>query len=658
VLFNLRLLCNEAAFFFNFQSFFVMQKSKLIFLALIIIGAITSAYRAKPSPSIELQELFRAKLSEFETQLAGFKTQVGQQDFNQGDLQGEFLQLRLNFKELEPLLSYLSPQDFNDYLNGAPLPKVERNAPRLVVIEPKGLQILEEQIFASADEFDIKGVRKLTKELLFQYQQVQRSMQYVRISDRQVFEIMRLGLIRILSLGITGFDTPAGRTDMRESEASWLALGSLCEPYLAINTNQALSRNIKKLWQDGAQYLNSTSNFTDFNRADFIRLYLDPLYAKIYDLHMELGYEFAKEVYHGELAFNYEARSIFGQDFFNSAYFTGLLNTDQAAADLGKQLFFDPILSSNLKRSCASCHRPELAFTDGHSTSLAMDEKKHIKRNSPSLINAIYTEKFFYDLRADRMESQIDHVIFNPDEFANNYKTILQRLNTIPAYKEAFAQSFPEHNGQINRQSLAMALTAYLKELTAFNSPVDRYLRGEEQVISAQVKQGFNLFMGKANCGTCHFAPSFSGLVPPMFEESESEVLGLLQGPDQLVLDEDLGRYASGIPSYAAEFYRHSFKTVSVRNVKYTAPYFHHGGYATLAEVIEFYERGGGAGQGLDVQDQTLSSEPLGLSSSEKEALISFMEALSDTSNTSSLPTSLAKSTNPNLNFRKVGGEY
>ena len=635
-----------------------MQRSKLIFLALILIGVISSAYRAKPNPALELQKAFRTKLSEFETQLGGFKIQLGKQNFDQKDLQGEFLQLRLSFKELEPLLSYLSPQDFNDYLNGAPLPKVERNAPRLVVIEPKGLQILEEQIFASADEFDIQVVRKLTKELLFQYQQVQRSMQYLRLSDRQVFETMRLGLIRILSLGITGFDTPAGREDMRESEASWLALSSLCEPYLLINTNQALSQEIKKLWQDGAQYLKSAPNFKDFNRADFIRFYLNPLYGKLYDLHVVLGYEFAKEVYHGELAFNYEARSIFGQDFFNPAYFTGLLNTDQAMADLGKQLFFDPILSSNLKRSCASCHRPELAFTDGYPTSLAMDRKKHIKRNSPSLINAIYTEKFFYDLRADRMESQIEHVIFNPDEFANNYKTILQRLNTIPEYKEAFGRSFPIYNGEINRQTLSMAITAYFKGLTAFNSPVDRYLRGEEQVLSTQVKEGFNLFMGQANCGTCHFAPNFSGLVPPMFEESESEVLGLLKGPDILELDDDLGRYASGIPAHQAEFYKHSFKTVTVRNVKFTAPYFHNGSYATLAEVIEFYEQGGGAGRGLDVQGQTLSSESLGLSSAEKEALIRFMEALSDTSHTLSRPKALAKSTNPNFNAREVGGEY
>ena len=123
-----------------------MQKSKLIFLALILIGVISSAYRAKPNPALELQKVFRTKLSEFETQLGGFKTQLGKQNFDQEDLQGEFLQLRLSFKELEPLLSYLSPQDFNDYLNGAPLPKVERNAPRLVVIEPKGLQILEEQL--------------------------------------------------------------------------------------------------------------------------------------------------------------------------------------------------------------------------------------------------------------------------------------------------------------------------------------------------------------------------------------------------------------------------------------------------------------------------------------------------------------------------------
>ena len=177
-------------------------------------------------------------------------------------------------------------------------------------------------------------------------------------------------------------------------------------------------------------------------------------------------------------------------------------------------------------------------------------------------------------------------------------------------------------------------------------------------MLTAEVKKGFNLFMGKANCGTCHFAPNFSGLVPPLFDESESEVLGVRINADSLILDDDLGRYASGIPSYEAEFYKHSFKTLSVRNVKFSAPYFHNGGFTSLREVMDFYNNGGGAGRGLDVPYQTLSADSLNLNEDEINAIISFMEALSDTSNTQRKPVSLPEWEQEGLETRVLGGLY
>ena len=635
-----------------------MQRSKLFFISLILIAIFSSAYREKHSPAKSIQENFLVELKSFEADFAAFKTSAQQKEINQLALQKEFLQLRLHFKKIEALVSYLSPQDFNDYLNGAPLPKVERNAPRLIIVEAKGLQIMEEQLFASADEFDVGAIRKLTKDFHFQFQQIVRAFNYLKITDRQIFEAMRLGLIRIMSLGITGFDTPAGRENMAEARVAWQNLAEMSLAYTEICRDQLLVKRISQLWLEGEEFLNNSTSFADMNRLDFIRLYLEPLYARLYDLHLHLGYEFASEVFQGELAFNYQSRSIFSADFFNPTFFTGLKGEQKEAAALGKLLFFDPILSGNLRRSCASCHKPELAFSDGLATSLAMGEDSHIKRNAPSLLNAIYTERFFYDLRADRMESQIEHVIFNKDEFASNYKTIFKRLEAIPEYKERFDLSFPEYQGKINRQTLSKAITAYLSQLSSFNSPVDRYLRGEQQKLPAMVKRGFNLFMGKANCGTCHFAPSFSGLVPPLFEESESEVLGVLEGPDSLVLDDDFGRYASGLPNYEAPFYKHSFKTVSIRNVALSAPYFHNGKYNSLEEVMDFYNAGGGAGRGLDVPYQTLSSDSLKLSDEELKALISFMEALSDTSKIGEKPKKLPGSSESGLTQRTLGGEY
>ncbi len=634
-----------------------MQKPKFSILILILFAIFSSAYREKPNPAKAIQKNFLSEVQSFEAAFGVFKTKASQANWNQTDLQKQFLQIRIQFKSIEALTSYLQPQDFNDYLNGAPLPKVERNAPRLIILEPKGLQIMEEQLFACAEEFEIGNFRKLSNQFHFQLGQTTRSFQYLKITNRQVFEAMRLGLIRIMSLGITGFDTPAGRENMAESVAAWQSLREMSLAYTEVCSDKVLAARINKLWLEGEDFLSNVSSFAEMDRLNFIKLFVEPLYASLYDLHKHLAYEFAAEVYQGELAFNYHSRSIFSSNFFNPAFFTGIKEKKREAAELGRLLFFDPILSGNLDRSCASCHKPDLAFTDGLSTSLATGGESHIKRNAPSLLNAIYTERFFYDLRADRMESQIEHVIFNKDEFASNYKTIFKRLEAIPEYRERFALSFPEYQGQISRQTLSRALIAYLSDLNSFNSPIDRYLRGEEQALEPGVIKGFNLFMGKANCATCHFAPSFSGLVPPLFEESESEVLGVLEGPDSLVLDDDLGRYAAGVPNYEAPFYKNSFKTVSIRNVALSAPYFHNGSYHSLKEVMDFYNDGGGLGKGLDLPHQTLSADSLGLSEQEIDAIISFMEALSDTSKLGQQPKALPLGVNDSIQ-RKVGGFY
>jgi len=168
--------------------------------------------------------------------------------------------------------------------------------------------------------------------------------------------------------------------------------------------------------------------------------------------------------------------------------------------------------------------------------------------------------------------------------------------------------------------------------LQSFNSPFDEYVRGEKSDISAEVREGFNLFMGKAACGTCHFAPTFAGLVPPSFIHSESEILGVLKNPHADSLDADMGRNANGISNESAWIYDRSFKTTTVRNVELTAPYFHNGAYSSLNEVLDFYNEGGGEGKGLTVSNQTLSPDPLDLTDDEMNAIIAFMKSLTDNS--------------------------
>ena len=168
--------------------------------------------------------------------------------------------------------------------------------------------------------------------------------------------------------------------------------------------------------------------------------------------------------------------------------------------------------------------------------------------------------------------------------------------------------------------------------MTQLNSPVDQALRGNGGALTEQERRGFNVFVGKGKCATCHFIPLTNGTVPPGYREAEVEVLGT---PSRAVtanakIDPDLGRFRLT----RAEPHRYAFKTPSLRNVALTAPYMHNGVYPTLESVVDFYNRGGGAGIGITLANQTLPKDPLKLSTGEQRALVSFMKALTDTTGT------------------------
>ncbi len=610
-----------------------MSKFLSLIGLLACVFALHLAFRYSESPIKEVRTKYLEDLGEIQLKTESFHKVLTADGREAENLVEAFKELRYSFKKAEFLLDYLEPQDVRDHLNGAPLPKTERNAPRLVVLEPKGLQRMEELVYA--DSIPYQELVKLSKEFNYQFGQIYRFAHKIPFDDRQVFEALRLGLIRLMSLGITGFDTPASDQAIVESRMAWQSMASYAKYYLELAEDRKLASKITSLLKEGSEYL-AESDFDEFNRADFIRDCLHPLYGDYLDLHHHLAFETAAEVYSGELPINYESRDIFNESFFNLTYYTGL-NTDSesytAQKRLGRFLFYDPILSGDQDRSCASCHNPNKAYSDGLAKSLAKGGGT-LSRNSPGLFNALYSDRFFYDLRADRMETQMEHVIFSAEEFDSDYQSIFKRLKESEHYQSLFNQAFPSTNSKINRSNLSQAIMAFLSDLSSFNSPVDQYLRGESVVLSNSEKQGLNLFMGKAACATCHFAPAFNGMVPPWYEEGESEVLGVLRYPGANEIDEDLGRYKAGVVSDEAPFFKHSFKTVGLRNVAYTAPYFHNGAYKSLREVLDFYNHGGAAGIGIDLENQTLPPDSLGLNEAELRSLEDFLHALSDTSNT------------------------
>jgi cytochrome c peroxidase len=243
-------------------------------------------------------------------------------------------------------------------------------------------------------------------------------------------------------------------------------------------------------------------------------------------------------------------------------------------------------------------------------------------------------------MRETTLERQIVHVITGAEEFRNDFLIIAKRLDAHPEYptlfKQAFASADPErqsaHQPAMQLATLTKALAHYIRSLDNWNSPFDQYVRGETDVLDPAAKRGFNLFMGKAACATCHFPPTFGGIVPPRYIDTESEVLGVpetfpvLPG-SSLRFDGDLGR---GLLNQNAIFQR-AFKTPSIRNAELTGPYMHNGGMNTLEAVMDFYNAGGGIGIGLDVPHQTLPSDSLGLTKREIGDIIAFMKSLTDT---------------------------
>ena len=203
----------------------------------------------------------------------------------------------------------------------------------------------------------------------------------------------------------------------------------------------------------------------------------------------------------------------------------------------------------------------------------------------------------------------------------------VKKLRAVPEYRKLFAEAFAgSPDSVISPYAVQKAITEYEKTLVSFDSRFDRYLRGDELAMNEREINGYNLFEGKALCGSCHFMPLFNGTAPPFFSDSEFEVIGVPASPDNRTLDPDSGRYRfTKIPEQL-----HAFKTPTVRNIEITAPYMHNGVYSSLEEVVEFYHKGGGAGLGLPVPNQTLPFDSLQLNPQEKADIILFMKSLTD----------------------------
>ncbi|WP_419867864.1 cytochrome-c peroxidase [Chryseobacterium sp. CT-SW4] len=569
-------------------------------------------------------------LADFKDKLEVLKTDVNlfsQDKISVEKLQESLTSTRNSFKEIEFYIAYYYPEFTKTDINAAPLFRIEAAGTTAYTLPPKGLQVLDELIYSEEAIHEKEKIREITDFLYNAYSNFYLSALKNGLSKGKNKTLpLRIELIRIYTLGVTGFDTPGSLNISQEAKHALTGIKEYLndDPYFR-------NFNIKKaniLLSDGIEYLSLNTDFESFNHIEFYKKIIQPLYEELgsWDGNPEDLKEFS--------GWNISNKNFFSSDFLDPYFYTLLEGSEDSKElqSLGENIFFDKSLSDNRKMSCASCHLPENAFTDLKAKSESNVEGKTVLRNSPSLYNAVFAKRFFYDMRAFYLEQQAEHVIYNKEEFNTSYQSIVKKLKNDPQYKKAFKRAFK--NGEVNKQNFSKALSSYVASLYSFESDFDRFMRGEKDV-SADVQKGFNLFMGKANCATCHFAPHFSGLVPPFFNENESEVLGVTKSPVTklpAMLDEDKGRISSPVKKENSWIYENSFKTMTVRNAALTKPYFHNGAFNTLEEVMEFYNEGGGEGMGLPMKNQTLSPDKLNLSQTEIKQIIAFLNSLTDIS--------------------------
>ncbi len=279
-------------------------------------------------------------------------------------------------------------------------------------------------------------------------------------------------------------------------------------------------------------------------------------------------------------------------------------------AELGRLLFFDPLLSRDGSLSCAHCHQPARGFTDGLPTARG-NRGAHLARNTPTLWNVGFKRRLFWDRRAGSLEAQVLIPLFARDEMNADGERLVSDLGRIPDYRRSFESAFPGDPAPVSIANLARAIAAFERTLVARNSPFDRYARGERGALTAPERRGLTLFRSlNTRCFECHQLPTFAS--------------ALAVGVGVPSSDPGVGA-VSGLPAQ-----RGLFGVPTLRNVALTAPYMHDGSLATLEDVVRFYRNGGGIAHGIAPSRVHEFVRPISMRDEEAADLVAFLHALTD----------------------------
>jgi len=469
----------------------------------------------------------------------------------------------------------------------------------------------------------------------------------------------RLFLLNLAAIYTTGFECPDERNTIPELEFMLRSTRHIYTSFTASYPTFTLEEKYFMLYDRMIQFVSEQQRMSSgFDHFTFIKDYVNPLFSLNQALIKK--YNLASHSYL-DYALNDDASTIFQKDLYAGQNRKGVFISVTDEEDLreieevGRILFYDPILSGNAKRSCANCHKPTEYFADTTAaTNLQLDGIGRIERNSPSLVNAVHNHLLMLDGKHYSLQNQGKDVLLNPIEMGGSKEDILNAVMSCKSYKRTFeklAKLTPEYPG-VTIDHIVSAITYFYSGFSDYPAQLDLAMNNEA-ILSEESVRGFNLFMSKAECATCHFIPQFNGVKPP-YVGSEFEVLGVPSSIAYENLSRDAGRYKINPATETAS----AFRTGSIRNSSFTAPYMHNGIFRNMDEVLDFYNGGGGAGHGLDVPNQTLSEDSLHLTTEELHCLKVFIQTLDEKIVFPNPPAELPASKLEKFNGRKIGGEY
>ena len=469
----------------------------------------------------------------------------------------------------------------------------------------------------------------------------------------------RLYVLNLAALYTTGFECPDTSNIIPELRSMMKEISKVYSNFNVEFPSTQLSTDYITLYNKAVEFVRQQpSEFSLFDHFTFIRDFVNPLFGMNQQF---INTYNVRSINFNDYSLENSVNSIFDKRLYNSQNTKGIFSfveDEKVLAEIkriGKLLFYDPILSGNNKRSCASCHKPTEFFTDTtQATSPHFDHQQNLARNTPTLVNSIFNHLIMQDGKHISLQGQARDVITNPDEMNGVEKDLVKKVMSCKEYKDAFKKflKYTPEEKEVSLSHIGSALTFYYADFSNYYAPFDDAIHHKTS-LTPEEKHGFNLFMSKAQCGTCHFVPQFNGIKPP-YISSEFEVLGVPADTGFTNLSPDRGRYSV----HPASEMMNAFRTGTVRNAPFTKPYMHNGVFNTLEEVIDFYDMGGGVGKKLSVPNQTLASDSLKLTVEEKANLIAFIHSLNENVIFEAPPSGLPSSSNKSLNGRKVGGEY